>query len=255
MEKNVYRMSFLKEVSKASNDAHLTESFQQTLLKLSPSYDLLNNAYSFFFLFDFVQMKYLYVSEGIRDIAGFTAEEWKTAGPDFAFSRVVEEDVPRLKALHKALFDFYYSIPVEERLGYKYAYEVRIKTKQSKEIWLIQQGSFISVDPSGKPLLSFDILTDITHFKKGKCMTLNMYKNDTCKNINTFFPINGAAKFSSREIEIIRLLSEGMSSEMIAKKLFLSIHTVKNHRKNILKKAETNNSKELIRYAFENGLV
>jgi DNA-binding NarL/FixJ family response regulator len=45
-----------------------------------------------------------------------------------------------------------------------------------------------------------------------------------------------ANTLSSRETEIIRLIASGMTNKEIAEKLFLSIHTVKTHRKNIIKK-------------------
>ncbi|WP_158275206.1 response regulator transcription factor [Pedobacter sp. HMWF019] len=41
---------------------------------------------------------------------------------------------------------------------------------------------------------------------------------------------------SLREKEIIELIATGMGNKDIAEKLFLSIHTVKTHRKNIIKK-------------------
>jgi two-component system NarL family response regulator len=41
---------------------------------------------------------------------------------------------------------------------------------------------------------------------------------------------------SSLEIEIIHLIAEGITNKEIAEKLFLSIHTIKTHRKNIIKK-------------------
>jgi DNA-binding NarL/FixJ family response regulator len=41
---------------------------------------------------------------------------------------------------------------------------------------------------------------------------------------------------STRETEIIHLVAEGLTNKEIAEKLFLSIHTVKTHRKNIIKK-------------------
>lgn len=41
---------------------------------------------------------------------------------------------------------------------------------------------------------------------------------------------------SSREAEILEKLIEGMSSPQIARTLFISVHTVQTHRKNILRK-------------------
>jgi two-component system NarL family response regulator len=41
---------------------------------------------------------------------------------------------------------------------------------------------------------------------------------------------------SYRETEIVHLIAEGVPNKEIAEKLFLSIHTIKTHRKNIIKK-------------------
>jgi DNA-binding NarL/FixJ family response regulator len=62
-------------------------------------------------------------------------------------------------------------------------------------------------------------------------------------------------KLTKREIEIIRLVVEGKSAEVIASQLFLSEFTVRTHRKNILKKLNLNNTADLVRFAFENHLV
>ncbi|MCO5934599.1 response regulator transcription factor [Mucilaginibacter sp. RB4R14] len=41
---------------------------------------------------------------------------------------------------------------------------------------------------------------------------------------------------SVRETEIINLIAEGLANKDIAERLFLSVHTIKTHRKNIIKK-------------------
>ncbi|MFO7444720.1 MAG: response regulator transcription factor [Ignavibacteriaceae bacterium] len=60
---------------------------------------------------------------------------------------------------------------------------------------------------------------------------------------------------SDREIEIIRLIVEGCSNQDIAEKLFLSIHTVYTHRKNIMKKLKFKSPVELVLYALNSGIV
>lgn len=58
-----------------------------------------------------------------------------------------------------------------------------------------------------------------------------------------------------REIEITRLLIEGLSNEEIAQKLSISLHTVKTHRKNIMDKFGAKNLISLIRYACRENLI
>ena len=62
-------------------------------------------------------------------------------------------------------------------------------------------------------------------------------------------------KLSVREIDIIKQLSLGLTSQEIADKLFISEHTVKTHRKNILKKLDLKNSSQLIQFATSNQLI
>jgi DNA-binding NarL/FixJ family response regulator len=58
-----------------------------------------------------------------------------------------------------------------------------------------------------------------------------------------------------REIEIIKLVSEGKSAQEIADQLFLSLHTVDTHRRNILGKLKLKNIADLVRFAAKNHLI
>ena len=53
-------------------------------------------------------------------------------------------------------------------------------------------------------------------------------------------------KLTKREFEIIGLVKEGLTNQEMADKLFLSVHTIQTHRKNILAKMQVNNTAELI---------
>ena len=62
-------------------------------------------------------------------------------------------------------------------------------------------------------------------------------------------------QLTKRETEIICLVAKGKQNEEIAELLFLSFHTVKTHRKNILKKLNITGTADLVRFAFENHLL
>ncbi len=59
---------------------------------------------------------------------------------------------------------------------------------------------------------------------------------------------------TKREKEVIAFTAQGKSSSEIAEHLFLSPHTVNTHRRNIYKKLGISNVKELITFAYANGL-
>ena len=60
---------------------------------------------------------------------------------------------------------------------------------------------------------------------------------------------------TARELEIVRLSSDGLSPTEIAEKLHISIHTVNNHKQNIYAKMEVKSNAEMIRAASSLGLV
>lgn len=53
-------------------------------------------------------------------------------------------------------------------------------------------------------------------------------------------------KLTNREAEIIKLISEGLTSQEMADKLFISPRTVETHRANLLKKVGVKNAMELV---------
>ncbi len=60
---------------------------------------------------------------------------------------------------------------------------------------------------------------------------------------------------TTREIEILKLITKEFNSRQIAEVLFISERTVETHRKNILKKTGATNLVGLVKYAYANNLV
>jgi len=59
---------------------------------------------------------------------------------------------------------------------------------------------------------------------------------------------------SRRELDIVKLIKEGLSSKEIATKLDISLKTVEVHRYNILKKLNIKNTASLVNFINEQGL-
>lgn len=66
---------------------------------------------------------------------------------------------------------------------------------------------------------------------------------------------NPESELSEREIEILLLISEGLSNQEIGDKLFISKRTVEKHRANILDKTKCKNTAGLVMYAIKNQLI
>lgn len=59
---------------------------------------------------------------------------------------------------------------------------------------------------------------------------------------------------TKREIEIVKLLAEELSSQEIASRLFISVGTVESHRHNILRKLNVKTTIGVIKFAIKSGI-
>lgn len=60
---------------------------------------------------------------------------------------------------------------------------------------------------------------------------------------------------TKREIEILRLVSNGMTNKKIADNLNISVKTVDTHRTRIMFKLDVHSTAELVKYSIKNGLL
>lgn len=63
----------------------------------------------------------------------------------------------------------------------------------------------------------------------------------------------GEIKFTKREKQVLKFIANGHTSNEIAKQLSIAKTTIETHRRNLIEKTGVKNSKELIKFAIENG--
>ena len=66
---------------------------------------------------------------------------------------------------------------------------------------------------------------------------------------------NKKAILTKRQIEVINLVANGLTSKEVAQKLFISELTVIKHRKNIIRKLDLKNFTEVVSYAHREGII
>src|SRR5438874_10091517 len=62
-------------------------------------------------------------------------------------------------------------------------------------------------------------------------------------------------KLTDRETEVLKLVAKGMNNREIARELFISEHTVKNHVRNILEKLQIHSRMEAVMIALRDKLI
>ncbi len=78
---------------------------------------------------------------------------------------------------------------------------------------------------------------------------------DKLLNSMMFEPVQKKKELTLKEIEIVKLISQGLTSKEIGEKIFLSPRTVETHRHNILKKLDIPNAAQLTKWAKEKGYI
>lgn len=73
--------------------------------------------------------------------------------------------------------------------------------------------------------------------------------------VNNLFTPAHFVKITRREKEILQMIAQEMTTQEIAEKLFLSTHTIVNHRNNLLQKLNVKNTAGLMLKAVEEGLL
>jgi DNA-binding NarL/FixJ family response regulator len=117
--------------------------------------------------------------------------------------------------------------------------------KAAKEIGA---DGYLLKDTAGK-----EILSAIKAIEKGEEFFDNRL-NQSLPNLHNEDYFVKKFALSKRELEVISLVRQGLSSEQIASKLALSFETVRSHRKNIFLKLGFNKNSELVEFALNNGL-
>lgn len=91
------------------------------------------------------------------------------------------------------------------------------------------------------------VLNDDSYFSEEFMSSVNKYMKPRKPD--------SLVKLSEREMEVLELISKGLSNVEIAKMLGLSQRTVDGHRARLLEKTGAKNAANLVMYALKNGLV
>lgn len=200
---------------------------------------------------------FLYTSPNFNTFFGYDIEKLKDPSIEHNYleKNIHPDDFMVFVTIQKRLVSFGDSLPAENRKDYKHIFEFRVLNSNSEYVRVISQHQVLEVDASGNPYLVLgvvDLSPDQRNMDEIKFQLVNIKTGEIIP-----FPLTEEAniKLTKREIEILKLVNKGMFSKEISDNLSISLHTVNNHRQNILQKMNTDNVVEAINYARKLGLL
>ena len=157
---------------------------------------------------------------------------------------VYPDDWEVVRRIDKKVWEFLNTLPEEEKLTYKYIYELRV-LERGKYVRMIYQMRILAFKEDN--FLAMGII-DIAPEQSANTSVRFQIKNCLTDEIVPF-AIESAADtlLTPREREVLALAKEGMFSKEISEKLNISIHTVNRHRQNILEKLQVDNMIEAVK--------
>lgn len=202
---------------------------------------------------DTCRRRYRFVQSRFLPMLGIPMDELMQRGPRAFYEIMHPDDVrPVITTLTEG-FGFLLSRAVEERKEWKVVYDFRLRNAAGEYVRFVQQLLPLELDIRGNIWLML-MINDVAPVRTAGSAPQRMLMNVKTGAVHPLGE-ESAALLSKREVEVLRLISQGKRSKEVAEDLFLSVNTVNNHRRNILEKTNAGTTAEAIRYAMGLGLI
>ncbi len=215
--------------------------------------EMMENNNQFFFVGDLIRMEILFTSNLSTHIIGVEPDEVN-------FYHFLEgthpDDINRHGLVRLQLFRMAHELFVSKNGELLLSTNFKIRNSLGEYTNLLfQYYLFYCIIPRNTVYI-LGILTDIEWFKKIRHGYHYYTGNDlTCFKYPDEELLMKGNIFSDREFEILRMIHMGFTNKQIAEKLFLSMHTVITHRRNILEKTSKTHVSDIIYDLEQHGLL
>lgn len=207
-------------------------------------------------VFDLYKKEFIFFRSGIKHRTSTGYDNDNKHLHQF-YAHLHPEDLDFVLDTKIKMFDFLTGLPPTERNNYKLVFNFRMKNQEGVYCQYIQRQLVLEPDNEGKPWLVMNINNLLSEQSTKFTLQRHLFNLKTGKfHLFNNEPEVGASQlFTEREKEVFALIAQGLDSTAIAEKLFISEHTVKNHRKHVLSKTHAGNSAQALLLAKYLGII
>ena len=242
----------MSEIESAYNELMDSLNFDESLLdysvldkhieSVSELSKILNNSIT---IYDNFKRKHVFISPNHKELFGYNVFDDIQIHPE-DFETVIRNAITCVR---------HFFIGNKNASNHKFIREYRININGVYRR-VTEQIQLLEIDSKGNPWLSLCIM-DISPNQsppfRVDSKLINFRTGDFISPVDTYF--DRKAILSEREIEVLKLIHEGLLSKEISGKLCISVHTVNTHRQRILEKLKVDTSIEAVKYAMALGLL
>jgi DNA-binding CsgD family transcriptional regulator len=248
----LYVKEFFKPIKEIKNG--IDQELANRLVSAAIAFTKITNQSAY--IIDYHQQGFAYMSSHPLFLCGYTAEQVKEWGYRYYARVVPEEDIKMLLEINQKGFDFFYSLPIEQRAKGFISYDFRIVHPQRQPLLVNQRLTPLYLTDDGNIWLALCIINISTNKQPGNVViqmldepTQHRYSFES-KRFVTFKP----TLLSEREKQVLEFAARGYSEQETADELFVDLNTVKYHKKNLYLKLDVKNMAEAIYCAGSGNL-
>lgn len=251
MQSLVYNKSDSADLSQENDQS---QNLRVDIRYLENKLDLPNRQDSCCLVFNYSTTRIEFCSKAIKGLLGFKPESYSVSH----FLRIIHpEDALTYLPEEFKIVELLKELPEDQRRKCKVSRTFRLKHANGKYVRVLQEMVVMPNDAGDECLRVFMGLSraesdeQIDGFKMS-LSNVHSIKRPTVQNSKDECQ---TGNLSAREREILALLIKNMSTKEIAESLSRSPHTIKNHRKNMLRKTGATSTLELVMQAVQNDWV
>lgn len=208
---------------------------------------LTNN--QFLYVSGLSEFSMLSLTRNIKKLLGYAQDEMST---ELLYEYTHPDDKGILyKSILWCLDTFKTKAEKFDKLDAVFSIDYRIKHKNGNYIRFLRSTSVLESTSDNKMSYLLNIFTDINDQKKTGTPEVSLkFGSGEVLKFSSEKPL-----FTTREMDVLREMVNGLSGKEIANQLCISESTVITHRKNMLRKTELKKSVELVKYALDKNMI
>lgn len=200
---------------------------------------------------DVKRMYYSCILGDVEKVCGWSKEIFLSGGVNFYVSQIPPPEFRGLGEITRLINEYVTTLDDVQSQKFRAFFDYKMVRPDGTVCRIIQESIVLKRDADRNISYFLALISNITNLKRNDRQHLHLTngsdsilyeidnKTGVCRPIEVL---------SKRELEIVRLLGQNLSSEAIGERLFISPHTVNTHRQNMLRKLAMHDTLELINF-------
>ncbi|MET7257120.1 helix-turn-helix transcriptional regulator [Dyadobacter fermentans] len=191
-----------------------------------------------------------FLSRRASDFWGMTQEQLALKTCHEMEAMIHPDDLEGYGRCRRRMIELQKSLTPSQAVHYRFAFQFRLRAHRNEPYRHVYGEILTYLDQQDRSVQAM-MYRDASADRASDRVQLCWYRTEGLdyRKIGSYIPATEDQELTLREEEILKLIKTGFNSKEIADQLCISLNTVKNHRKNLMRKTQSRNIADLIHTA------